>query len=330
LGGDAECEALLSQAQAELNAAKQEIAALKASAGTEQCIGSPEHISVLGLVSKTGGMAGSALQDLLDQTTVDEQVVDGLTKHYGNAKEAVGQFASIDYNGVVEKVKKHDAYVTHVAPTLEKVSETAKPYVGPALETAQTYLDQAKAAVNPHLETASKTVAAVTNDMPTHVNTLAVEFDRLLAPIYAAYEKAFKKVGITIDLPNKGTADKVFILLVTVFYGYNTLLLVLFLLKHSLKMVLKSTHFGILVFVKVPLNILLFIVRVPLLFLTCFYCCGLCRGKKARTAASTTPSNKNGNAKTNGVAKNGDAKTDAAKKETPGSGSKKGKKSSKP
>jgi len=273
---DDSCDAKLQTALAELNAAKQEIASLKA-----------KEVSVLAMVSEAGRQTSSALQQLLDQTDVDEQVM-------GRANDVVGRVTSLSYTDIVNTVTSHDLYKTHAAPHVAKVVELAQPHVDPALKTAQTYFDQAKEACRPHYETA----ANLAGDLPKHATTMGEAVDKILAPVFVGFEKATGKVGLHITLP-ASRVDKISVILLVAFLAWCVFTLTLGLVLKTVKIACKLLG--------VPLFITKKTVSLMFWFGTGFYCCGLCRSK-----AKKAP---NGNAKTpNGNAKKQPEKGAAAKK----------------
>merc|ERR1719464_2155463 len=145
----------------------------------------------MGAVTQTSTMAGDVLQHLLDQTSIDDQVIDAVCGHVGTAKDftanVVGQIAGVDYNEVVRNLTKHEIYVAHVAPAMDKVVSSVAPAMDKVAEGAQPYVDlyvspalkSAKLYADPALETAKETYAcaakAVEGDVLPRISQVSTE-----------------------------------------------------------------------------------------------------------------------------------------------------------
>mmetsp|Transcript_58277 Transcript_58277/g.161119 ORF Transcript_58277/g.161119 Transcript_58277/m.161119 type:complete len:437 (-) Transcript_58277:107-1417(-) len=315
----AAAEAEIQQLRGDLEAArattqdKQEPADL-----AQQCAAQGHELSVLGAVSKTGSIAGGVLQHLLEQTSLDDQVVDAVSGHVGAAKDftvdVVGQLAKVDYNEYVKNLTQHEIYVSHVAPAVGKVAQGAQPYmdlyVSPALESAKVYTNPALATAKETYANAAKTVEAdvlpalkrsssqAMSEVPRLLSLLRARLGVLLEPPFAIAAKAAPRHAAALP---KSPVDRLLAICCLALFAYYAARVGLIALRLAMRMAFRSAWLVFKLAVALPLLLMRKLLSYSLWLATGFYCCGLCgrRGKRAQRLA--------GEAKKQAAATNGNA-----------------------
>jgi len=307
-------EAKLRQAQEEIASAKAEATDLRqklqlaqglqerheeCQRQQDQCQAGQEH-SVIGMASAYTGMAGDAVQHLLDQTDLDERAYRHASDTHVMVRDALGMVSSMDLKEFMDKLYKHELYITNIAPVIDTVSAQSQPYieqyVTPLLEKARPHVDTLRATAGPAMTTAQETLTQVTEQhipaardagskalssipgiVSDQVGTAKERLACLMAPVFSFLEKVSPKSRTILP---KSTVDRVLLLICSFFvllYGF-------YVMKFSLKITIKVTWFSLskalLLTVKLPLRLAIMAISWGLYFLTCFGCCGLCRRKK--------------------------------------------------
>lgn len=326
--------AALATATAELKTVRGQLAQMvekahleTAQAELETCKNKPppvppaQAISVSGAAHAAWSVASDGVTHLLDQTDVDDQVYEHATKHYGTVKELASDMfnkaTSVDVATLVQDLQKHELYTTHVSPNLEKVTTAVKPHwdqhAAPLLDKAQEHAGPVLKQVQEHYAIASKKVQEevvpvlrtqstqaldAISEAPVHVEKATSYVDKLLAPIFTFLAKL--SPSHAGSLPT-GIVDRILFLLLCTFFTYQLFFIVRRLLKITFRVTrvtVKVNLFATRVFVLLPISLMYKVFRLMMCFVTLFYCCGLCRRKKAADK------------KTNGI--NGNGKVAAA------------------
>lgn len=263
----------LKSTQSELKAAKEQLKAAGAASG--QCA-SP--FSVLDVASKTGAVAGDIMGHLLDQTTVDEQILEGFGAAKKMTSDTVDKVMSHDYNQYVEQAKKHEIYTTHLAPHINKATEAAQPYynqyVNPALEQARVYTDPAmkniqEASTMVYKKVGEEVLPVLTRQSSTVADTVN---DVVLDPIFQRTAKAAPKHAHMLP---QSKLDRVLLLAFFLFATYYALVVSGLTLRISFKTLRTTWRF----FIRPPIRLVFKIIGTWIFIATGFYCCGLCRPK---------------------------------------------------
>jgi hypothetical protein len=229
---------------------------------------------------------------LLAQTTLDEQLAEKLSTHYGQAKDftydALDKVSSADYAKHLETLKSHEVYVTHIAPHVDTATKVAQPYideyVNPAMEKANTYiapaLKTAKDDILPKLASGGSQALDSLSQAPQHLEKAGSFLDRILDRIF---EKAARIAPKKADVLPTSTIDRLLWLFFTVWFSYHLFFLVKFLLRVCLYLTGTSVKLTVSTIrvAMIPVKIVRMLLGLWLWLGTCFYCCGLCRRKKA-------------------------------------------------
>jgi len=92
-----------------------------------------EPFSVVDPILSTYRFAIDAGTNLLDRPFVKDKVLASASKAYDMGKKAtttvIDKASSVDYAAHMEGIKKHELYLTHVAPNLEKAHSQMKPHL---------------------------------------------------------------------------------------------------------------------------------------------------------------------------------------------------------
>jgi len=243
-----------------------------------------QEFSVLAVLSKTGSIVISVSEHLLEQTTIDEQVVAAVSNAKVHASNIKSQISSVDYNEYMQSLKTHPTYLTHIAPHVSMVSALLAPH----METAQVHLDPLFQAAQTHYGTVA--VAMERNVLPTlragssqalgSVAEARQKFSHLDSKLGDLLEPVFK---VTADVAPKQSSflpkqpvDRLLLLVAIVVFAY-------IFAKIALKMALvagKISIFLLRLIVWIPLKLAYKFTGLFFFVVTGFYCFGLCRRKK--------------------------------------------------
>jgi len=244
-----------------------------------------EEFSVLSVFSKTGSIALGVSEHLLQLTTFDEKVVAAVASAKVHVSNVKSQIASVDYKGYVNNVKTHPAYLTHIAPHVSTVStllaphmETAQLHLNPLFKAAQTHYATAAAALEkdvfPALRQRSSQAYSAVSESPQHLSHLNAKLGEVLDPVFKATATAAPKQSSFLP---KQPVDRLLLLLTIVLFLY-------IFAKIAVKtgaLVAKVILLLLRVALWIPIKLSLRIVGFSFFLATGFYCCGLCRRKKA-------------------------------------------------
>jgi len=182
---------------------------------------------------------------------------------------------------------KHEIYITHIAPSINKATVAAQPYldqhVYPALKAARTYTDPALKTAQDASSNAYKRVEEEVLPVLTgHGNTVVDAMNgNVLHPIF---DRTAKVAPNHAHILPKSKVDRVLFLVLFVVCVYYALILTGFTVRISMKTV-KATWRWI---IAPPMRLVMKIVNFWLWLTTGCYCCGLCRSK-------SSPKSKGGN-----------------------------------
>lgn len=312
-------EQQLAQVQAEAAAAKAEASQLRqelalAKGVHEECAAGQEH-SVLGVASTYGSIAGDALQHLLDQTTFDERAYQHASATHVMVRDALGMVSSMDIKEVMDKVYKHELYITNIAPVIDTVSLQTQPYIDqymtplleqakPHVEAIKTHVEAIKTTAQPAMAAAQDTFAKVTEQhipaardagtkaigsVPGLVVAAEETIASLLAPVFSFVEKVSPKRKTILP---KSTTDRVLLLIFTIFAALYSFYVVKFSLRITFKVTWFSLRKALWISVKLPLKLLGLIIGWTVYIGTCFGCCCLFRRKTSETENGKADSKK--------------------------------------
>jgi hypothetical protein len=279
-------DAKIAKLTSEVESLRKQLAAAKGG----QC--SAAEISVTGAVAKTGSMAGDVIQHLLQKTDVDEQIVSVVSSKAEVARafssKVVGQITAhpcgSSYDACSKHITESETYRTHVAPHVKTLTTVAQPHV----ESAKVYINPALEEVSKAYGTATKHVEVV---VPTVKQSAALAFStfslsassvfssipghlhKVLDPVFAAFSKASPQHGHVLP---QDPVDRLLLIVVLLFVGYNMFFVVRLLLKVATRLTGVVTFLGL----RVPLRVAGFIISYCFWIVTGFYVCGLCRKRK--------------------------------------------------
>jgi hypothetical protein len=278
------------------------------------------EISMIGFASKVGSMTNGVVKHALEQTDYDDKFATQVNEQFGTAQEAAGKLASnlqdhiasINYTDVMERLSSSQAY-QKVTDTVAEKTQSLMPHIEKARVTLEPHLTKAKdmagptwAKAQPALEkaktTAVDTYAAGAAAVQTHVlpvlkrggssamdqiSALALgQLEKIMTPIFDAIGKAVPEHANT--LPTHAV-DRALFLLVGVVLAYYSLYFVRVALRITLRLTAKTSLMSLWLFklcLMIPLRILLYLIDFAWWVATLFYCCGLCRRKKAGKVAA--------------------------------------------
>lgn len=259
-------------------------AKLKNVSGEESCT-EEQEFSVLAVLSKTGSIALSVSEHFLQQTTIDEQLVTAVSRAKAHATSFKNQVTSMDYKGYVNNLKAHPGYLAHVAPHVSTVSDLLAPH----LDTVQMHLTPVYQAAQTHYATVT---AAMQNSLfPSLWHHSSQAFDAassgaeklthlddklgdLLDPFFKATATAAPEQSKF--LPNNSVDRLLFLV--------GLLIFTFFLAKmftRTAVVVGKNSCVMLRFALWMPLRLIGWFVGVFIFVITGFYCCGVCRRKKA-------------------------------------------------
>jgi len=270
------------------------------------------------------GLVTEAARGLYTQAAQHEHVTSAM-KVTAQAQE---HFTKVDYNKAYDSVRPYiDAAHGAAQPYLkEYVYPAHAEYVQPMLKHAQPHLDKAAEVkdqcvkaynehVAPHVEKHGATAYGHASRAYEHASRVPEHLTRFQEASEAAVDKIFQVVGGLVPehrhLIPSAFGDRLLVLLFAIIFVSNVVVIARFLLKVLFKVGTKSTSIILRYFVFLPLKIVLWPVRLVLSLyirtVTCCFCCGLCRKRKAEAAAAapngaatkengTTPEKPKGNA----------------------------------
>lgn len=312
----ADCSAATARLQAELKEARDEAARSRrdlAAARAELEELSGKGISILDIGSTYFGIAGDAVQQALDQTSLDEQAATHAAATKAMLTDALDYVRSLDVAGVRDQALKHELYVTKVAPLIASVSTQAQPYidqyVSPALASAAPHIEAAKTAAAPAHAAALDAYASVTEkhlpalqeacgkawgSLPGSeaLSTLEAKVSSFLHPAFAFIAKISPKQARILP---KNTIDRVLLIIISMVVMSYFYYVLKFSLKITLKVTWKTCLWAFWAVVALPFRLLRKVIGICLCLSTCGCCCGICRRKQAK-------SDEKGKSKENGKA----------------------------
>jgi len=274
-------DAKVAKLTAEVESLRQQLADAQSQSGS--C--PSQEFSVVDAVSKGFRIGGDVVQHLLDQTTVDEKVVDAVSGHVEAAKtfggKVVDQIAShpcsSDYNECVKTVTSSPVYKTHLAAHVDTVMTAAKPHLDAAQPHVDTALEKARTAYASSVETATL-VRQKSSDALEQASTIASKspeyLHNVLDPAFSTLKKASPKHHHV--LPKK-PLDRLLLLCCIVVFIYSFW----FVPRIGLMLVRFALSLAIALGIKVPLKVTKAVASWSFFFGTGFYVCGLCRRRKA-------------------------------------------------
>eukprot|EP00928_Gymnodinium_smaydae_P080905 TRINITY_DN64508_c0_g1_i1.p1 TRINITY_DN64508_c0_g1~~TRINITY_DN64508_c0_g1_i1.p1 ORF type:complete len:369 (+),score=112.20 TRINITY_DN64508_c0_g1_i1:104-1210(+) len=268
---DASCSDEVAQLKKDLAAAKASLASCKS-----------EPLSVVSAASGAYSFGADVVGNLLEKTSVDEQVADIVSDGLGKAKTAGAGVAdtvmSVDYAGYVNKLKSHELYKTHVEKHLQPVLDQ---YVHPALEKAKSHvgpsLESVKTAGNQAFGMASEQAPKAFEQAGSQANSVLSKAFEKLAQVFPGYAGSFPE----------SLMDRVLFLFLGTFLTYHLLMLALWALRINVKLAgvcMKLAKFAFFLAVTLPFRIVGFFFWIG----TGFYCCGLCRRKAKKVAEESS------------------------------------------
>lgn len=214
--------------------------------------------------------------------------------------QAQDHFNKVSYSSAYDSARPYlDAAHGAAQPYLkEYVYPAHKEYVQPMMKQAQPHLDKAAEVkdqcvkaynehVAPHVEKHGATAYEHAVQVPGHLTRLQEETE-------AGVDKLFQVVGSLVPehrhLIPSAFGDRLLVLFFAIIFVSNVVVITRFLVTVLFKAGTKTTSITIRYFVLLPLKIVLWPVRVVLsLFfstVTCCFCCGLCKKRKAEAAAA--------------------------------------------
>jgi len=310
----------------------------------QDCTGG--KLSIIDAVSMTGSIANDMVQHLLNQTDIDEQIVDVVSKQVGVAKELTAtateftwsvadQVASVDYMGHVQNLTSHDFYKTNIAPHVETISTGAQPlvndYVKPGMEYAKVYINPAMETAMSTYDVAAKTmqsdvlpvlmqgtnqayghVAVAVSDAPMHFAFIKARLGDFIEPIFKAVHKAAPRHQQSLP---KHPVDRVLFLVLLAVALYYLIRVSSRVSWTSLRVVVRVVGklFVILYHsIIIPLKILSKTLGLTICCATGFYCCRLCRRRRKKAEKNGVHANGKANGKVDTKSASKDAKTTKA------------------
>lgn len=272
-----------------------------------------EHaFSAIQIASKSFDIASDMVNNLLETTDLDNRVIDASSRHFGTAKSLAGnakeKLTSVDYKSYADAAlnfKSHPMYATHVAPKVDTVYKAFEPhvnqYVKPNWEKAMVYAVPAAASVKdicgkateavkkdvlPKLqETSSQAYGAISNGSQ-HIGKLSALLQIGLNPVFGLIAKIAPKREH--QLP-ENPLDRIILLLVIMLLTYHSCKIGARVFMVSLRIARMLLQTIIKYAVILPLKLVAKVLNLFLCVSTGFYCCGLCRRKKAKSNAAESP-----------------------------------------
>lgn len=281
-------DAKIAKLTSEVESLRKQLAAAKGG----QC--SAAEISVTGAVAKTGSMAGDVIQHLLQKTDVDEQIVSAVSSKAEVAKafssKVVDQITAhpcgSSYDACSKHITESETYRTHLAPHVKTLTtaaqphlESAKVYVNPALETVSKAYGTATKQVEVVVPTVKQSTALAFSHASSVFSSIPGHLHKVLDPVFAAFSKASPKHGHVLP---QDPVDRLLLIVVLLFVGYNMFFVVRLLLKVATRLTGVVTFLGL----RVPLRVAGCIISYWFWIVTGFYVCGLCRKRKTESKKS--------------------------------------------
>lgn len=278
-------EGQVTKLKAEVESLKAELAKLKADAAQATC---SSEFSISDALSKTSDLASEMVQSALDQTSVDEQVVDFASTQFKTAgafgAQIVDQVSAhpcaSDLTACHKTITSHELYKTHLAAHVDTVSKaaephlaTVRPHVDTALQHASAAYDSAKqyaSLAQTHGGVAYGHVSSIAEKAPEHLETVA---NAVLDPAFNAVKKVSPKNHKI--LPKK-PLDRLLLISLVLFLIYNFW----FIVRLGLKVLKLATKILLFFGIKVPFKVTTTTLSWSFFFGTGFYVCGLCRSRK--------------------------------------------------
>lgn len=251
--------------------------------------------------------AGADAADYVLHTSAGERLVKlggpFLQKADVLARSIVSKVTSANYTEYIEVTKTSDAYLTHVAPRVEKATTVMKPhwdqYGRPALEQGARAYESFQQRVLPSVKTVTIKGLDIVKGLPQMMQGVSVHLDPVIVRIFDAIGRIVPRALIG-SVPN-GNIDRLIFLFLFGFFGFHFLLA----LWKLVRLTLFLTRIAWVLF-RFCVLLPLMIIRRVFAFVVCVgtgcYCCGLCRRRKsAKDLATKAGMHSNGTSGTDGA-----------------------------